>query len=222
MSNSKFMNLNSWTGLKDDKCEQTSYDISNKSQFDYYLFSANKVSVKPEVLNERGIMSNNVGVSGKKAINIESQFRNGKGGNTVTSSKSRKSKILPTRSTLTVPYMGYGKTAVVDPKKQAERIMSVDTRINHKCLKNCSANKPCNNKNCKKINGRCECNTMRNNACACNSYRGVSINRFTPLVPHIKSNIQNPNHIIESWQRGGVDTREYIRNADYLRKIGRQ
>jgi hypothetical protein len=222
MSNNKFLNLNTGTGFKDDKCEQSAYDFTNKTQLDYYLFESNKQSINSNVLNERGVLSNNIGVSGNKAIGIESKFRNGKDGYTVTSSKSRKTKILPTRSTLTTPFMGFGKTAVVNPKIQADRMLGKDTRIDYKCVNKCGKKKWCDGKNCKhKINGRCECNNMRNTACMCNSYRGVAINRFTPLVPHIKNNVQNPNHIIESWQRGGVDTREYIRNADYLKKFNK-
>jgi hypothetical protein len=221
MSNNKILNLNRATGLIDDECHQSIYDIGNKSQFDYYIFSPNKVSVNANMLNERGVLSDNTGVVGKKAIQLESEFRNGKDGLAVTSEKSRKSKILPTRPVLSVPYMGYGKTAMVDPKKQADRLVGLDTRNNYKCLQKCDKRKWCDGTKCKKINGRCECNTIRNTACMCNTDRGVAIDRFEPLVPHVKQNVQNTQHIIESWVRGGVDTREIVRNSDYLKQIGR-
>jgi hypothetical protein len=55
----------------------------------------------------------------------------------------------------------------------------------------------------------------------CNSLAGVTINRFTPLVPCLQYNIQNPVHYIPKyWVRGGMDTRAYIRNVDYLRACG--
>jgi hypothetical protein len=56
---------------------------------------------------------------------------------------------------------------------------------------------------------------------ACNSLAGVTIDRFEPLVPCLRYNIQNPEHYIPKyWVRGGTDTRAYIRNSDYLRACG--
>lgn len=53
------------------------------------------------------------------------------------------------------------------------------------------------------------------------SLRGQSINRFVPLVPHLKENIQNPKHYIPKyWVRGGMSTRPVIQNIDYLKKCG--
>lgn len=55
----------------------------------------------------------------------------------------------------------------------------------------------------------------------CNSLAGVTINRFIPLVPCLKQNIQDPVHYIPKyWVRGGMDTRAYMRNTDYLRACG--
>ncbi len=49
----------------------------------------------------------------------------------------------------------------------------------------------------------------------------VSIDNFVPLLPCIKNNIQNPDHIIpEYWVRGGMSTRSVIRNIDYLKACG--
>jgi hypothetical protein len=53
------------------------------------------------------------------------------------------------------------------------------------------------------------------------STRGVSIDRFIPLLPAIKSEVQNIEHIIpQYWVRGGMDTRSVIRNMDYLKSCG--
>lgn len=55
----------------------------------------------------------------------------------------------------------------------------------------------------------------------CNSLAGVTVDRFEPLVPCLKYNVQNPVHLIPKyWVRGGMDTRAFIRNADYLRACG--
>jgi len=46
-------------------------------------------------------------------------------------------------------------------------------------------------------------------------------NNFIPLVPHLKKNIQNPDHLVPKyWVRGGMDTRSTIRNMDYLKACG--
>ena len=45
--------------------------------------------------------------------------------------------------------------------------------------------------------------------------------RWTPQVPCIKNNIQNPKHYIpEYWVRGGMNTSSYYRNIDYLKACG--
>jgi hypothetical protein len=55
----------------------------------------------------------------------------------------------------------------------------------------------------------------------CDSLSGINIDRFEPLVPCLKYNIQNPDHYIPKyWVRGGMDTRAYIRNTDYLKACG--
>ena len=43
-------------------------------------------------------------------------------------------------------------------------------------------------------------------------------NNFTPLIPYLKKNIQNPDHLVPKyWVRGGMDTRSTTRNMDYLK-----
>jgi len=59
---------------------------------------------------------------------------------------------------------------------------------------------------------------------ACNSLSGVTIgNYFTPMIPKLQDEVQNPEHIIPedsmaSWVRGGLPSRQMARNADYLRR----
>lgn len=58
----------------------------------------------------------------------------------------------------------------------------------------------------------------------CDSLAGVSIgNYFTPMIQKLSEEVQNTNHIIpedslNEWVRGGLPTRQMIRNADYLRR----
>lgn len=54
---------------------------------------------------------------------------------------------------------------------------------------------------------------------SCNNSKQKRINRFIPMVPCLKQNIQNTQHIIpEYWVRGGMDTRNIIRNINYYKE----
>ena len=56
---------------------------------------------------------------------------------------------------------------------------------------------------------------------SCNTLAGITIDRFTPLVPCLEENVQDTKHIIpEYWVRGGMSTRNIIRNIDYMRTCG--
>lgn len=58
----------------------------------------------------------------------------------------------------------------------------------------------------------------------CGPLSGVTIgNYFTPMIPKLKQEIQDINHIIpedskQDWVRGGLPTRQMVRNQDYLRR----
>ena len=53
------------------------------------------------------------------------------------------------------------------------------------------------------------------------SFADVSIDRFTPLVPNLRKNIQNPKNIIpEYWVNGGESTRAIMQNVDYYKNCG--
>ena len=61
----------------------------------------------------------------------------------------------------------------------------------------------------------------------CNVLSGVStLDRvMVPLVPHLKENVQNPEHLVEEvaedgWVRGGSPSRLVIRDVDYLQRCG--
>ena len=61
---------------------------------------------------------------------------------------------------------------------------------------------------------------------SCNTLSGISIPHFfTPLVPHLDYNVQNPEHIVqevvdEGWIRGGANSRLVVRDVDYLQRCG--
>jgi hypothetical protein len=56
---------------------------------------------------------------------------------------------------------------------------------------------------------------------SCNTLSGISIDRFIPMVECLKENIQDTKHIIpQYWVRGGMSTRNIIRNIDYMRTCG--
>ena len=58
----------------------------------------------------------------------------------------------------------------------------------------------------------------------CNGNAAVSIgNYFTPMIPKLSQEVQNTKHIVpedslSEWVRGGLPTRQIVRNADYLRR----
>jgi len=58
----------------------------------------------------------------------------------------------------------------------------------------------------------------------CDSLAGVSIgNYFTPMIPKLSKEVQDTKHIVPEdslaeWVRGGLPTRQIVRNADYLRR----
>lgn len=59
---------------------------------------------------------------------------------------------------------------------------------------------------------------------ACGPLSGVTIgNYFLPMIEKLEKEVQDTNHIIpedskQDWVRGGLPTREMIRNEDYLRR----
>ena len=48
-------------------------------------------------------------------------------------------------------------------------------------------------------------------------------NIFTPLVPNLQNNVQNPDHIIQEhvskdWVRGGIPSRDSVKYLDYMNR----
>jgi hypothetical protein len=215
---SKLLDINNCVNLKEDSCAYDAYVAGNKHSFNYYLLKDNKQTIKDNIFNDRGLYTNTQGI-GSSSVDNESELLRGNNGWTMTSNKSRKDKILPTRPYVTMPYMGTGNSIVVDPDKQAQRIIGMDTRVNTECLKEC-AKKTNKNMTCDNKIGTCNSFDMRTMTCTC-THRSKEINRFEPLVPYIKQYVSDTNNVVEGWQRGGIHTREIVRNADYLKTFNK-
>lgn len=62
----------------------------------------------------------------------------------------------------------------------------------------------------------------------CNTLSEINIpNYFTPLVPCLEHNVQNPKHLItesasKGWVRGGVPSRQIVKNIEYKKKCNQQ
>lgn len=63
----------------------------------------------------------------------------------------------------------------------------------------------------------------------CNTLSGITIPNVDPhqmpMIPHLKHNIQNAQHIIphdalEGWVRGGAPSRQIVRDIEYLERCG--
>jgi hypothetical protein len=58
----------------------------------------------------------------------------------------------------------------------------------------------------------------------CNVLSGIHLeHQYTPLIPYIEDSIQDPIHLIENdvkndWIRGGIPSRDLIRNINYISK----
>lgn len=48
----------------------------------------------------------------------------------------------------------------------------------------------------------------------------VDYDRNIPLVPCLKTEVQNPVHIVPPWTRGGDSTRNYVHRQDFLKQCG--
>lgn len=49
---------------------------------------------------------------------------------------------------------------------------------------------------------------------------GKPLDVFTPMLPCLRESVQNPEHLIESWTRGGDTTRDTIKQKEFLEKNG--
>ena len=59
---------------------------------------------------------------------------------------------------------------------------------------------------------------------SCAQLDNIGVSRFTPLIKNLRQNIQNPRHLIQEqvdsdWVRGGIPSRQIIRNIDYNKKL---
>jgi hypothetical protein len=58
-------------------------------------------------------------------------------------------------------------------------------------------------------------NTFNDSEC-----RGTVLDVFMPMLPCLEKSVQNTEHIIPSWVRGGDSTRDTVRQNEFLKKNG--
>jgi hypothetical protein len=54
----------------------------------------------------------------------------------------------------------------------------------------------------------------------CESYNGKGFETMTPLISCLKKEVQNPEHIVPKWIRGGESTRDHMKQKEFLEKSG--
>jgi hypothetical protein len=55
---------------------------------------------------------------------------------------------------------------------------------------------------------------------SCEPNKGKAFDVFTPLIPCLARTVQNVDHIVPKWVRGGEHTRDNIKQKDFLEKNG--
>jgi hypothetical protein len=179
----KYMNrkFNQENRLRYDQCEEKSIDEQNKHIANYWLKTNERIPYDSNFVEHIGMM--NQSFYNVNSVSHDSELRNGKLGNQLTSEKNKQSKLLEASPFKTTPYLGAGRTSIVRPDVYSNLVQSKLTQDKK----------------------------------SVSPLSGVTIDRFIPLVPCIKENIQNPTHIIPKyWVRGGMSTRSIIQNIDYI------
>lgn len=182
--------LNSMTRLNEDACERES-KIRNNGELENYMLSnystfgdQNRQNYMSS-LQHLGMMHGPGADGSGHMIDEATRLRRSEH----TREKVKAVKILQSRPFLSVPYMGAGKTTVVNPDDHSDLIEGTTTREKRSD------------------------NVL--------SEASVTSHFFIPLLPEIRSNVQNPAHLIPTkWVRGGMSTRAAVRNTDYLRACG--
>jgi hypothetical protein len=193
------MNTYNLTSLHNDKCDKTYEEKNYDKMFEYTMNGYKDLKNKnTKFINETGVFLGQTQHVDNKRINKESDIKNGVLGNQITGEKSKVSKLLHNANNVGNPYLGNGKSIIVDPKIHSKRIGGILTRDNKFCTK-------CN-KSCR----------IPNNIC---TNRGSMESTWwnQPNVKNAKK-IQDINNIIPRWQNGGINTRDYIRNIDSNKK----
>jgi hypothetical protein len=189
-SDGSFLHLN--TSLSNSKCALQENDRENKKVNDYQLYGDifDQIKHDDEMLKQTGVNDSNQIAVGKHMIDDDSavRFNNVQQANPV----HKADKLLQHRSIVTTPYVGHGSAR--NPTKNYLTDFWINSRKSKECKKVKSTSK------CK--DPRC---LLQENMCTC-TQRGREIDRFEPLLPEVKNNVQNVKHIIPIWQRGGLNT----------------
>ena len=189
MKDQKLFDLNKNTSLTDDHNERDDRIRNNQQIHDYNItpYSSSNNDNYINSLSTAGIYQGVSKDTDGSKIDGDSNFRNGKMGQIMTSNKSKSSKLLDTTKFLNSPFLGSGETVLKYPDLKSKLLNGEDTFMPK----------------------------------SCDTLSGISIDRFTPLVPSLQENVQDTKHIIpEYWVRGGMSTRNVVRNIDYMRTCG--
>lgn len=176
--NTKF---NQENRFRNDDCYENAIDAQNKHIANYWLNMNEKIPYDKNFVEHIGMM--NQSFYNVKSVTQDTELRNGKLGNQLTSNKSKQSKLLEASPFATTPFLGAGRTSITRPDVYSNLVKGKLTQDKK----------------------------------SVSPLSGVTIDRFIPLVPCIKENVQNPSHIIPKyWVRGGMSTRSIIQNIDYI------
>ncbi len=182
------MNTYILTSIHNDNCDKKSEIENNEKIFNYNL-SGYKNYEQKNFSKNKGIFISQTEHVNNKIVDNESSIKNGVLGNQLTNNKSKASKILQCNNCINGPYMGTGYTNL-----QLDRPKSILSRDNKSCTK---CNKSC---------------SVPTNIC---TNRGSLESTWwnMPQVNNVKK-IQQVDHVIPIWQRGGINTRDFIKNID--------
>ncbi len=189
MMDQKPFDLNKNTTLTDDHNERDDRIRNNQQIHDYNIapYSSSNNDNYIHSLSTAGIYQGTSKDTDGSQVDGDSDFKNGKMGQIMTSHRSKSSKLLDTSKFLNSPFLGSGETVLKYPDLKSKLLSGEDTFMPK----------------------------------SCDTLSGISIDRFTPLVPSLQENVQDTKHIIpEYWVRGGMSTRNVVRNIDYMRTCG--
>ena len=133
------MRINARTRMNEGACEKESRMRGNKiisdRNFNETFAQYNDVD-RANYMNSMGDLgvyqNKNVDRNGS-FVDEESFIRNGGVGNTITSEKSKISKLLNERPYITIPYMGPGQTSISDPDTWSKMVGGETTRTGKGC-----------------------------------------------------------------------------------------
>jgi len=189
----KAFSLNEWTGIKDTGCYKTVTEKASEKVGNYSLSNFNSCECTAEEQRQLSIVHPTV------------PFRDGYGWSSINGCNIDKDSNLRNARNLTNTreiHQLHPREVLTEPYKSSG---SFNTESENKLI----FSEPTSQKR------------------QSNSLSGVTIDRFIPQLSIIKNNIQNPKHLIpeensKTWRRGGIDTRNIVRDANRSQRSKRE